>query len=87
MTSENNQPDTNSNEDLEFEKQNVSTTETQPVADNEETSTASLDESKADELAANDVPPLSDAEKVPKLDEPEENQRINEMNRRTSIGD
>lgn len=73
-----------SNEDLEFDRTNVSTTDTQAVQDNEMGSPEPVDHTKQDELADNEVPPLSEVEKQPKLEDPE---RIEEMNRRTSIGD
>ena len=72
------------NEDLEFDRTNVSTTDTQAVQDNEAGSTEPVDHTKQDELAANEVRPLSEVEKQPKL---EDSDRIEEMNRRTSIGD
>ena len=73
-----------SNDDLEFDRTNVSTTDTQAVQDNEMGSPESVDHTKQDELAANDVRPLSEVEKQPKLQDPD---RIEEMNRKTSIGD
>ena len=73
------------NEDLEFDRSNVSTTDTQSVQDNEMgDETEPVDQNKQEELASNEVPPLSEVEKQPKLQDPE---RLEEMNRRTSIGD
>ncbi|MBE7170012.1 MAG: hypothetical protein INR73_05440 [Williamsia sp.] len=73
------------NEDLDFDRTNVSTTDTQAIQDNEMGSEPEpVDQNKQEELAANEVRPLSEGEKQPKLQDPE---RIEEMNRRTSIGD
>ena len=72
-------------EDLEFDRTNVSTTDTHATQDNEMGSEPEpVDHPKQDELATNDVRPLSEVEKQPKLQDPD---RIEEMNRKTSIGD
>lgn len=72
-------------DDLEFDRTNVSSTDTQVTQDNEMGSEPEpVDHSKQDELAANEVRPLSEVEKQPKLQDPD---RIEEMNRKTSIGD
>lgn len=75
----------NTGDDLEFDRTNVSTTDTQAIQDNEMGSEPEpVDHTKQDELAANEVRPLSEVEKQPKLQDPD---RIEEMNRKTSIGD
>ena len=80
-----NEPVQVSTEDLDFDRTNVSTTDTQPITDNEALSgNDPVDQSKQEELAANDFSPLTEAEKQPKI---QEEDRIEEMNRRTSIGD
>lgn len=85
MNSENGQPLEQKNEDLQFDKNNISTTETQGMTDNEILPDDDpIDQSKQEELATNDVPPLSEVEKQPKI---QEEDRIKEMNERTSIGD
>ena len=82
---EHTQPLQEGNEDLSFDKNTVSTTYTQPITDNEELpEEAPIDESKQEELSSSDFPPLSDVEKQPKLQDEE---RMQEMNERTSIGD
>ena len=60
-----------SNEDLQFDRSTVSTTDTQAIQDNEmDAETEPVDQSKQEELASNEVPPLSEVEKQPKLQDP-----------------
>lgn len=87
MTSENNEQKqaAENNEDLDFDRTNTSTTDTQPITDNELGSEEdAVDQTKLEELAANEVTPLSEGEKKPKL---QDNDRIDELNKKTSIGD
>ena len=72
-------------EDLDFDRTNVTTTDSQVLSEDEgDSGTDPVDQSKQEELAANDFSPLSEAEKQPKI---QDEDRIEEMNRRTSIGD
>lgn len=74
-------------EDVQFERDKESAIIPLTESDNNEpvnTPGETILPAKEDTLGNSDFPPLTDLEKQPKLDDEE---KINEMNRRTSIGD
>ncbi len=74
-------------EDVQFERDKESSIIPLTESDNnlpDHTQGESVLPSKEDTLGNSDFPPLTDLDKQPKLDDED---RINEMNRRTSIGD
>jgi len=74
-------------EDVQFErdKESAIVPLTESADDQlENTQGESVLPAKEDTLGNSDFPPLTDLEKQPKL---EDEEKINEMNRRTSIGD
>lgn len=74
-------------EDVQFERDKESAIVPLTESDNDQpknTQGESTLPAKEDTLGNSDFPPLTELEKQPKL---EDQERINEMNRRTSIGD
>lgn len=79
--------DHNQDEDVQFERDKESAIIPLTESDNDQpkdTQHESTLPAKEDTLGNSDFPPLSELEKQPKL---EDEDRIKEMNRRTSLGD